>query len=315
MPYTPGEAQKTSIVTVPIRTPMYEADGRFSRVWTLFLQSLATPAPLSNTHAKRVETYTDAASNVVPGAYGAGKYPVGTQFYESDRGVWYVVVDDGTGAHYWKFDRGEMRGDLADIPTDLTADDEGFIYFVTTGTGGTIAYHHRARWTGTAWEATGRWGGYFAYYRRAPVDPGWQATAAGASTKELNITGGAIVETAVTLLAENGLYRKSASSYSGALVTAAIPNITGSTGLDGAHNHTVSTDAGADVTGLPVGATTVQSGTGASVASTSHIHAFDPGSAGGTTSTEPDHNHSAGTLELDSAGDPAHLNLLPYFRR
>lgn len=206
----------------------------------------------------------------------------------------------------WRYFHGTMRDTFANAPADLATDDVGFLFFVTTGTAG-VEYYHLARWTGSAWEAAEgeRWGGYFSYFLRPPIEKGWQSVN-GATTKYLDITAGALAEAAITLPNETaGVYRKTAAAYTGVVAAAVPAGITGSTATEGSHTH----GAGTLATGAPSAATNVTAG-GVAVASSTHTHTLSGSTAAGSA-----HSHGVGTLANDGTAEPAHLDVLPYFRR
>jgi hypothetical protein len=78
-------------------------------------------------------------------------------------------------------------GTLAQVPTTLTVADAGFLFWITTGTGG-VAYNHIIEWDGSSWRAAAgeQLGGYFTEYCKLPTEPGWQL-ADGSVTTYLDI--------------------------------------------------------------------------------------------------------------------------------
>lgn len=73
-----------------------------------------------------------------------GSYDFGTLFFETDRTVFYIVLDNGSGVHVWKYACGEYADVLANIPGGLGANDTGFLF-------GATDYLHLWRWAGAAW--------------------------------------------------------------------------------------------------------------------------------------------------------------------
>jgi hypothetical protein len=162
-------------------------------------------------------------------SYPPASTPALTLFFESDTKVFYQ--NQYVGALLaWVYVAGMQRDILASLPT-LTADDAGYLYLVTTGTGPTD-YYHVVRWTGSAWEPGPgeRMGGYYSLYTKAPTDLGWQL-ADGTPTAFLDIIAGGLVETPITppacnLVEPDGVYPKFGSLYIGAINAAIAPGVT-----------------------------------------------------------------------------------------
>lgn len=70
---------------------------------------------LMDTHANRLANYL------------ANKYPVGQQFFESDRAVTYIV-EMVSGTKHWVYESGTYNDTFANRPTDLTVYDDGFMF-------------------------------------------------------------------------------------------------------------------------------------------------------------------------------------------
>lgn len=87
-----------------------------------------------NTHALRLS------------AYPAGSYEVGSLFYETDRNSLYQVQVVG-GTNVWVWISGLMIDSLANQPSDLGTDDDGF-NFLSTDIDAQFSY----RWDGTTWQ-------------------------------------------------------------------------------------------------------------------------------------------------------------------
>jgi hypothetical protein len=155
--------------------------------------------------------------------YPATGYPDGTEFWESDRRVLYVCVSNA-----WIYASGIMAGTVAQVPGDLGANDAGFLYRVTTGTGA-VAYNHLVRWNGSAWEAADQFGGFFQDFALAPTEPGWHLCD-GSATKVLQISAGSLVETAFTTPnLTTGVYRKG-GTYTGTVNGPGTISLSGTTG-------------------------------------------------------------------------------------
>lgn len=182
---------------------------------------------------------------------------------------------------------GVNRFTIATQPT-LGVSDEGYLGFEADT-------RHMVRWTGAAWEfAPGDVGNkFFRDFAGTPQESGW-ALCDGSSVDYLTL-GATLTVTSITLpnLTGSPAYRKSAAAYTGTITAAS-----GTTASDGAHTHTGTTDNAPNIVGdvRTVGAYD-QYGFG----TTQHNHTFTTGSGGS-------HTHGPGTI------DPAHLDVLPYFR-
>lgn len=198
---------------------------------------------------------------------------------------------------------------FAGQPT-LGAGDVGFLGFVTD-------YGHWVRWTGTIWQfAPGETGnGFFRDFAIVPQEAGWQLCD-GSATDYLVVGAAALTVTAITPpnLAGAPAYRKSAAAYSGAPVAASAPGITGTTAAEAAHTHNVPAQNNL-LSAVNSGSLTFPQGAGANVtvADSPHTHTTTvptQNTGGGTA-----HAHGAGSLAVDATAEPAHLAVLPYFRR
>lgn len=168
------------------------------------------PWAAEGTHADRLSLYPATA------------YPDGSRFFETDRKVTYICV-----AGNWLYASGTMADMLSNQPI-LGSYDSGFLYRVTTGTGG-VAYNHVARWTGSAWEAGDNFGGFFEDFAFAPSEPGWQICD-GSGTTCLQIIAGSLTETAFTTPnLTTGVYRKGAAAYTGIIAAAGTISMSGGT--------------------------------------------------------------------------------------
>lgn len=326
-----------AIVAPSIGTPtlrmmrwMLDTQGSIEGLTTSITGLLATI--LQDTHANRVAGYDPA------------DYDPGALFFETDRTVVYRVNEAGTD---WVYAFGEMAAAFASVPTDLGADDEGFLLQITD-------YGHRVRWDGAAWAfAPGDQGnGYFQDFAVAPTVPGWKLCD-GSATTYLSM-GATITATAFNTpnLAGSPAYRKSAAAYTGSIDAATAPGLSGSTANatvtisgrtaqdtatisgetadESAHTHDVSGTT-SEPSGSSVGVTI---GTDDQVANATHDHTFSDTSTAGTahkhgkgTLAVDAHDHGAGslagdahlhalgTLAVDATAEPARLGVLAYFRR
>jgi hypothetical protein len=291
------------IVKVPIKTPFFDTKGEVDRVWQIFFQGLANADPLASTHADRIHTLDGKLDKNPP-----SRQAPGTLLRETDRTVTYRVHEDSvTGARSWVYDSGTMQGTLSpDLkPTGLGTDDTGFLFWSTD-------YEHLYRWTGAAWDyAPGDQGSGFIQLDTAAPTTGVWALADGSGTTRSTATGTLSAFTTPDL---TGQFIKG-GTYTGSTVSAAIPGITGSTGDESAHTHTIDHDHPSESSGGPSGTTVVQSGTGTTVASSSHGHTTDLAALTGASGAGSAHHHGVGTLALAGAAEPAHVLLAPYFRR
>lgn len=181
---------------------------------------------------------------------------------------------------------GVHSGVLGDAPTNLTADDVGYLYTVTS------PYYHTVRWTGAAWDwLDGDRPGRFAYYQADPGG-GWQLCD-GTVTDQLTV--GATLGTAALTAPNVGADRilKTSAAYTGALEAAVNT---------GSADPTITLSGNTD---LPVPTVLVDNdllGSTVSVAKGNCVHALDPGVA-----EQAAHDHTPGM--------PASLGALLYVRR
>lgn len=254
--------------------------------------------------------------------------------------TWVVAHNvDGTQTTGSLGDGAFIHGTLAEQPTTLDASNDGLLFYVND-------YGHVVRYNASlnAWEfAPGDSGsGYFADFAITPQAPGW-ALCDGSTISYLVVGGAALATANITLpnLTGTPAYRKSAAAYAAAIVAAGGSTGTGTTGAGGDHDHGASTGSNNPGTSSNGAHTHTYSGTtsgpdtaapvfaaGAlnNPASNTHTHTYS-----GTTSSDGAHTHtvdshahsiSASGTHTHSAPalgigtlDPAHLNVLPYFRR
>lgn len=209
--------------------------------------------------------------------------------------------------------------------------DAGFLGFVTD-------YGHFVKWNGVVWSfAPGDVeNGFRRDFAIVPQGVGWQLMD-GTATDYL-VVGGAALTTLPYVtpnLTGNPAYPKSAAAYTGAIVPANAPAMTGQTADESAHTHVVpdqntadesahthnvpgqnaqivsggvgaNTESAAPTTPLTAGVVAVNTGAG-----TAHHHDV-PSQA---TQAGSAHHHAAGTLAADATGEPVHVGWLPYWRR
>lgn len=275
------------LIPPPIQEKLADETGLMRFPWVQWALSLVCLRCVVDTHLNRV---------AADGRYRPGRFPVGSTFRESDRGVEYIATLDTDGQQIWAYRSGVMEAPtLGDVPLDLGADDEGFQVRI-------LNYGHVAQWDGSGWLPIGNWGGYVQHFCLDPVEPGW-VLCNGGVTNVLQCSAGVITEPVFTTPNEAGTYRKSGAAYTGTVNSATTPAITGDTG-----------DASG---GTPTGTVNDFTHSLGSYAGGLNQALNSPATHGHTFTGDPlgDHHHDAGTLALDSAAEPANIEYLPYFRR
>lgn len=229
-------------------TLLQNLNDRFRRIDNLIPSGASASALIIDTHAHRTN-------------YAAGSYK-GYLYFETDRGLVYVSMPNagGQNSYAWSYVAGVLQTTQAAIAgLALGANDKNLLANVTD-------YGHLLQWSGSqfGWGPGEVGSGFIQLFAYAPSPTtGWHLCDGTASVKYLLSTGA--LSSGVTLPNLNGspAYPKMGGSYTGTI------NAAGNTGS-------------------PSATTTVASGSGATVASSSHTHAM--------------------------SGDPANLVLLPYFR-
>lgn len=301
------------IPPLPLQQVVTDARHLLTVPWALLLQgmlqTIAEPTYLEGTHADRLDEASD------PGEFGLGTY-----FYETDRQVLYQArlvklvdpahpTDPPVPTPCWVYISGTMRDTLANKPTDLGHatwtnhnEDTGFLFYATD-------YAHTWRWTGTTWEyAPGdRSSGEIAWFTANP-GTGW-VLCNGSSVTRTTATAGTSAFTTPNLI---GAYAKGASTYTGTLVATSNGTISGSTASEAAHTHGIDHDHPPFMSAETVVDNAFNSGPYDGVAQ-HHKHSIDVPAYTGTSGAGSAHSHGAGTLAL-SGSDPAHVDLLPYYR-
>lgn len=104
-------------------------------------QSISTPVTIQDTNANR-------------GNYDVLIYAVGSLYYETDRGVYYVLTQ-WSGVHsgqpYWKYLCGVMRAAYTSRPGTLGADDTGFMFWRVSVDPTSKEFFYI--WDGSSWNA------------------------------------------------------------------------------------------------------------------------------------------------------------------
>jgi len=141
--------------TFPLRTPPLEGAKdasplHFSYPWVKWFQALETLRSKSaqfffGSHAQRANL-------------NAARYPNGSVFFESDRTVFYVIING-----VWTYLTGSMATDQNDLPGDLGTADAGFLVYITD-------YNHQLTWNGFGfqWAPGEVGGGYSVPFVTAP---------------------------------------------------------------------------------------------------------------------------------------------------
>jgi hypothetical protein len=222
---------------------------------------------IEDTHARRLSNFV-----------GSNIPPVGSLFWEIDRTVLYLVkLVAGVAA--WVFAAGSYTNTRTNYPSDLGANDAGFLFQISD-------YAHLARFDGTAWRLTEGSGGYIVASAFA-LASGYQICDGTATDYITDNTTNLAVSAFTTpdlKTANANTYLRSAAAYTGAVNAPTNPTFGGALSNTGA-------DSGSG--------TIVQSGTGTTVATHTHTHPFTP----------------TGNVSL-AGGDPVQfMNVIYYFRR
>jgi hypothetical protein len=119
---------------------IFQLEAQLAKYMKVLLTPAGVPVAgnvIQDTHANRV-------------LYPAVDYPLGSFYIETDRTDVVYVNQLTSGANAWVYLSGMMRNTYANRPTDLIANDAGFL-FENTGPG------YIYRWSGTAWVALQFW--------------------------------------------------------------------------------------------------------------------------------------------------------------
>jgi hypothetical protein len=315
-------------VNVPKNDPFFQHTEHrpLTQSWFNFFATLAGRKPLevlSGTRAARAN-------------YEASRYADGSLYFETDTTLYYRVIDGE-----WTYASGTMRNTWANRPTGLTALDNELRFYATDRTilyradAGALKYESGTtrdvyanflsglgandagtlyfatdyvrmwRWTGSAWVyADGERPQKEITWYPGSVPTGWALCDGSGVT----VTTSAAGTTSFTTPNLVGKYLKG-GTYSGSVVPAVAPGITGSTtDPAGGHSHTGSTAGG--TTGTP-SASAINQVAGAGNVSATNLHTHSIPSLSLTTSTEPDHTHDLNGLTVDDTGEPIHVLMLP----
>lgn len=203
---------------------------------------LAGAPVYSGTHAQRL-------------ALSASSVPEGSIFVETDRTNVAYVAATVASIRAWRYKSGVHRCTLAAKPTGLTTYDSGFLMETTDR-------NHLHRWTGTAWV----WGpgeAGSAYIQAYAVAPGTGWRAVDGATNILYEKDDCTTATLDLPDMTTDAFVRGSTAYTALLDPAVAPTLSASTGAASA-------------------TTVVQSGAGATVASSTHTHALNTGTVSDT---------------------------------
>lgn len=169
----PTPAQSSTQLAIFQTVPL-DQSGKFALPWINFLSGIFTnqknaPQFFFSNHAQRI-----GPPGIAPSSVG-----IGTLFFELDRGAVYIAT-----ATAWLYLAGVMQTIRANLPTDLGANDAGFLANLTD-------FAHALQWTGSAWQfgPGDAGGGYTVPFVGSPNPlAGWHA-ANGAQIEVLNGNG------------------------------------------------------------------------------------------------------------------------------
>jgi len=291
-----ADAQR--LLAAQLDTKPFDPRDLETLIWTMDSsgQRPEVPRIIIDLHANRVN-------------YAAGAYPAGTLYYETDRTVYYIVLELG-GLRQWWYFTGQMRDLLANIPTDLGTTDINFLFYG-------ISEQHTWRWTSLLWTfAPGDQGsGQIVASTGTPNGGLWALCDGSAATLAL----GNATTTAITTPDLTGDIFLMGGSYSGTRRPAVRAKWEATAKTEtAAHTHDFGVFTVTSLNDNGAGQV-VQSGSGVTVAAHGHNHDVP---IGGTTATEsPAHSHvlndTNAQLKVPSdanGGVPLRISLQWYIR-
>ena len=269
-------------------------DPDFLRILNARLTEIAAAldaAPVTTqVQAATPRVYGLKGTNAQRVATSAARYPSGTTWYETDRGLLYVSVDG-----VWKYVSGVYRVAFASMPSGLGSNDAGLELHDTT-------YFHKWRWNGTGWERLDEPAGTLLFSCHEAPHAGWVLADGSAGVTVTTATAGTTVVTLPNLV---GAYAKGASGYTGTLVPASGGTVSGTTSTVADHSHGPGTLA----TGSAIGGTGQAGTSGGSLSQSTHTHNV----SSGATALGGSHAHTfSGSV---SSADVAHVDHPVYFRK
>jgi hypothetical protein len=231
-------------------------NDRFRNLPAATVQEISAPAAPAAPEKPKV-AFETATSTVWRGTHAArASWPAKDNdvYVETDRGYAIYLYIGATAT--WQYVSGvyqRTQAQLAALAATLTAGDTGFLVEVTD-------FAHVLRWSGAAWQ----WGpgeqgsGMLASFA---VSPGTGWAACDGSTVSYLKSDGTTATVTLPNTAGSPAFLKSGSAYGAAITAKVLPTFAGTA---------------SQVTSGPTGTTTVQSGSGATVASSAHTHTLTP---------------------------------------
>src|SRR4051812_43827020 len=110
---------------------MVDENKLVSWIWAKFFQSL----PINVKSQQLVRGTHVSRANILPTSYVEG-----SDFYETDRQIWYAAVGNN-----WIYKTGILQTTQTNLPTDLGLNDTGLLAYVSD-------YAHLLQWTGAGWQ-------------------------------------------------------------------------------------------------------------------------------------------------------------------
>ena len=243
----------------------------------------------------------DTYANWTLANYNPINYPAGTTFIISDRSNVVYIVKIVAGSPKWVYESGTYKAVYASKPTTgfngvaLGTNDAGLLFYDN------VNYIRKWEWTGSAWTYAaeelpgGDTSPALMILAGNSTPPGWAPCNGGAVTitKSDATTVSFTTPNPASLFFEGG-------AYTGSPIAAVAPAISGSTA-------SATTGITLGSTGAPSATQAVQSGLGATVASSGHTHAEG-------SPSDPGHSHGAGSLVASATGTPAAIALPLYIK-
>lgn len=285
----------------PIRSPLLQPDLNLSRDWSIFFSFVGKQAQTGSgivqtgTRAQRLKSSVDRLAD-------------NTIFIETDTGVTYRLLENG----HWAYVSGHYNVAQAAIPAGLTADDDGVQCWVND-------YRHMLQWyaAGPNWvwadgeEETAGTGPHFREVD--PVGPGWHLYDGTAGVHYLKSDGTLGTITLRDFTTPRAIFGALANA---AVAAATNPTVGGGAMTDPALTgitNPANTGSAGSSTGTPVGTQIVQSGTGVTVANSTHTHTVAGHIHSIGAPTDPEHQHTLTGLTI-TGGVPPSVNCKAWFR-
>jgi hypothetical protein len=197
-----------------------------------------------------------------------------------------------------------MRGlAVTDKPTDLGVNDTNFLFYAAD-------YAHTWRWTGSTWQyAPGdRASGEIAWFTADP-GAGWALCNGTSTFRTLGNATTSAISTPNLITA----YVKGAAAYSPTVVPATGGTISGTTDTESGHTHAVDlpyqNTLGSNLSDIEV---VYSASSPDKAARAGHVHSIDPPTV--TSAAGSAHSHGLTGASI-AAGEPKHVDLMPYLRQ